>query len=204
LKPKLIHCFITLTFCGCIVIHKNFNAYKKPIFEGKQANKLQYNGIYYIKNPFADYPTPFIYFYNDGTVYLENAVGTSYPGGEKAILVWSNIKEAVDYYSNSWSTPPDRDLWGCFTVKDDSIYIQSFYRGEQTAIKRYMSEFRGIIKNDSTIELNYKMDYNPRILQMYSPSAQYAFWKTEIRPDNSIAWFLKKKWYQRELHNSRK
>ena len=213
MRTKILYFFI-LTLCGCIVVHNEFSIYKKPVFEGIKTKNLHLNGIYYIKNPNFKYPTPFIYFYDNGTAYLLSYVQGSFDGSNEAVMFWSNIEQAVDHYRSNWSDPTDRDMWGCYTVKDDSIWIQSFYRGDQSAIRRNMTEHHGIINSDGSIEIIYTKckpchkvfpeDYNKDAIELYLPTAKYSFFKTDKRPDNTKAWFLKKKWYRKELHESRK
>ena len=78
-----------------------------------------------------------------------------------------------------------------------------------------MIELNGYFENDSTLLITdrncgrwfhcYQCEYikkqNP---QNYLPKVKYKFFPINIKPDSSQAWFLKKRWYKKGLHESRK
>jgi len=96
-----------------------------------------------------------------------------------------------------------REIWGHYQIIYDTIIIQSFGLANDQLCRRSVYETRGIILNDSTIKVfsdysywhNYELIKEPNIFRLY---------KTKHKPDSSIAWFNKKRWYKKNLHESRR
>ena len=193
---------------ACISKHKRFNYFKEVPFS-KNKFRIRYDGIYFIKSSNESYPTGYICFYLDGSTYVP-------PHGVEnmANLFWSNPKDYAESLEKYWNKFPNKEWWGSYKIINDSIYIQYFYKFNQTTVKRDLVELRGVITNDYTIMLVEKQCgwcqsmsptiYNENAVKKFTPPVEYKFYPTDFKPDSSQAWFLKKRWYKKGLHESRK
>ena len=98
-----------------------------------------------------------------------------------------------------------KELWGTYSVNNDStIIIQTFTNCADCSLKRMVDEKKGKILNDSTLLLNPTFSYYDKKFYTDENVAVYKFVETKIKPDSTRAWFLKKHWYKKNLHPSRK
>ena len=98
----------------------------------------------------------------------------------------------------------NKELWGNYKVTSDSTMIfQQFGKCNDCFCGRMVLETKTKILNDSTLIIYPTYAYDLKtffdqdtILCYYHP--------TDFKPDSSQAWFLKKHWYKKGLHESRK
>ncbi|MCX6272681.1 MAG: hypothetical protein NTU44_15980 [Bacteroidetes bacterium] len=179
--------FGIIMIVSCVNIHSNFTCYKVPPFIEKDTISIKIDGKYivnsldekyfvldkYFKSVKINYPGKEFYLYKDGSFYIEY-------GG------------VLGYKEN----------WGCYIVRSDSIFIQFFIRQSDSWMKRNTIELYGLVKKDSIIifkQINNLGEgtsgLNPEILN-YSPPAAYYFFRTEYKPDSTIAWYKQRRWYK--------
>ena len=135
-------------------------------------------------------------------------------------VFWSNPYQNVNNIFNNnvyKNNKGIKEWWGAYKINGNKIKIQYFTRTDQESIifKRYMIELNGYFENDSTLLITdrncgrwfhcYQCEYNKKQNpQSYLPKVKYKFFPINIKPDSSQAWFLKKHWYNKGLHESRK
>ncbi len=98
-----------------------------------------------------------------------------------------------------------KENWGDYAVKENEIILQNFNRNNEEVCKRSVFEEKGRILNDSTIEIysEYSYWWKDKSPTLYAPCV-LNFYKTDTKPDSTIAWFVNKNWYKNELNTSRK
>jgi len=96
-----------------------------------------------------------------------------------------------------------KELWGHFRITKDTLIIQSFGLSNDQLCRRSVYETKGIIMNDSTIKVfsDYSYWFDSELIK--EPNI-YRLYKTDQKPDSTLAWFNKKRWYKKNLHESRK
>lgn len=167
------------------------------------------NNRFWVKNEFGfDKDKPWLtrpldkpFIYKIDSVFWQNP---------DSILV-NTIKSTFKF------SPFNKEWWGTYSIKNNTIKIEYFSKTNQESIihNRYLIELSGYLKNDSTIIITNricdkwyhcyqcKSDLKNN-LNSYTPPVQYNFYSTDFKPDSTQAWFLKKHWYKKGLHQSRK
>ena len=199
---------VSISLSACFNKHGNFSYYKeKPILT--EAVPLRTNGVFVIAKLEGQWVTDHFFFFKDGACLA--------PLWQRSLndTFWSNPEPSLTYYKNRLKDFFPRG-WGSFKIRKDSIYIQAFYNFSQSTIKRDVVEIRGVIKNDTTILITQSRctwcrpvapnppKYNENGIQYFDKPIEYRFYPTDFKPDSSLAWFRKKKWYQEDLHESRR
>lgn len=211
IKTKQIFFFtiiIISLISSCVSRHTNFSYYKDtPIT--KNSHLVNLNGIYFIEKSAKGYPGGYIFLYRDGTVYWPN-----YNANKMDTLFWSNPEEYFKQLKNHCIKFPDKEWWGHYKIRHDSIFIQYFYWFDQSTVIRDIIELYGAIDNNSTISILegkcswcHSMSptwYDISGVKYYTPPVQYRFYPTSFKPDSSLAWFKKKKWYKEEIWQMKK
>lgn len=170
---------------------KRFQIFKEPIITGAADFKIQLNGIYVSKNGAGS-----MVFYADGsykTIYSND------PDGQ---LFWKNPDSVFKTLSQSWNYK-SKETWGHYLIKNDSITIQSFGRANDQLCKRSVYEKVGEVINDSTISIysNYSYWFKSELLD--EPNI-FGFYPTNHKPDSTKAWFNNRRWFIRNLNESRR
>ena len=188
MKKISIFIFILFLFsCGLGPINRRgFNVYEKPITNSKSI-RIKTNGVYVsISN--KDGKRGF-YLYKNGLYHSEYFGDNFWNSPQKA------LSKRKPYYNLSKN-------FGQFQIYDDTINIQNFYSNNNEFFRKQLIHYRGLILNDSTIKiLSWFGNDNVEIL---TEPMIYRFYKSSDKPDSTKAWFLNKKWYQKNVHESRK
>ncbi len=168
---------------------KYFNNYREPMVRFDSFDI--YSGIFVsLKGKDA------LCFYNNG--YSKTI--SSFPSN--IISFWlnpeveiTNLLENDQYFR--------KELWGHFRIYNDTIIIQSFGLSNDQLCRRAVYETRGIILNDSTIKVfsDYSYWFEHELIK---EPIIYRLVKTNQKPDSTLAWFNKKRWYKKNLHESRR
>lgn len=133
---------------------------------GNNSSLLKMNGFYACKPNVKNCNFSIGYFYKDGTCYIN-------------------------------------DGYGIYQIVKDTIRFQYFIHDNQNFITDFPIEKIGKILNDSTISLyqNYCSDcanmysnYDKNGISKYK-SYEIIFLKSAYKPDSSLAFFKKKKWF---------
>ncbi len=192
-KPLILFIlFLLLISCNVILINKinDFNIYKLPISSNDNINQLKTSGVYTSKNE----ETFYYFFYKNGLVkYMSRNSMVEFNG----VL---RLNFEFDLKEN----------WGHYKIENEMITIQRFNRHRQEIYKRWIIEERGKILNDSTIQIE-EIQSNWRANQSEEESERslktpiiLKFNVVDRKPDSTNIWFYNKKWYQENLHKSRK
>ena len=87
-----------------------------------------------------------------------------------------------------------REIWGHYQIINDTILIQTFGLSNDQLCRRSVYETKGVLLNDSTIEVFSYYSYWFESEFINEPNI-YRFYKTDLKPDSTLAWFNKKRWY---------
>ncbi len=173
---------------------KYFTAYKEPIISSNQKLLLRTDGIYISENGRAA-----LFLFNNGKVKIYR-----YFFDTLRMELWVPPKKIITEMQNDWEYK-QKERWGDFFINGNEIIIQHFNHISQEVCKRSVFEEKGRILNDSTIEIYSKYSYwwKDKLSPLYTPCV-LNFYKTDAKPDSTIAWFINKNWYKNELNESRK
>ena len=188
---------ILIIFIRCnspINCTKYFTAHKEAIMSSNQKLLLRTDGIYISKNGRAA-----LFLFNNGKVKIYR-----YFFDTLRMELWVPPKKIIAEMQNDWEYK-QKERWGDFFIKGNEIIIQRFNRNNEEICKRSVFEEKGRILNDSTIEIysEYSYWWKDKHPVLYAPCV-LNFYKTDAKPDSTIAWFINKKWYKNELNESRK
>lgn len=189
--------FLTFNFIiSCNLILPNcishFSIYKEPKIDAENEISLQTHGMYISKNGKAAF---FLYRNGKIKIHLPNFSSISRE-------FWESPKEVINSMENSLYFN-EKEWWGDFAIKNDTIIVQNFNKHNQYICKRWVFEERGRIINDTTIEIYLDYSYFTNDTLSKTPCV-LNFYPTTIKPDSTLAWFNNKKWYKKYLHESRK
>lgn len=178
---------LIIVFSSCFNQKKHFKIIRIPVKEDRSKN-FKKNGVY-ISN--QEKGSALFFFENGFTKwsgwtnnFIEDKV--------------NNFKDIEEFNNNF-----QKEYWGHYAIKNDTIIIQEFNHNNEEIYKRSISERHGLIINDSTIVIlswdsywgNYQLPQDPM---------KYIFYPTNSKPDSTKAWFNNKRWYKKNLHESRK
>ncbi|MEO8085889.1 MAG: hypothetical protein ABI763_03665 [Bacteroidota bacterium] len=205
-KLILLLSLVLSILASCISIHSDFTYYKEKtfIFNSKD---IKLNGIYYSakSRDISDYPG-FIYLYNDGSIYCG--------WGEKEDVFWEDPNTYLNFLEKKFSEKgiaksAFAEDWGSFIIRNDSIYIQEFYRNSEYWMLRNIISLTGIIVNDSIIEIHkencswcgnmYSGKWKNKTEIRYDSPIVYNLYQSSFKPDSTIAWFKQQSWYKEYL-----
>ena len=171
---------------------KHFTVYKEPIFESEINYPIRTDGVFISTNQkgaFALYKSGMAKFIGSNVPIDGNF--WSYPE-----VNFYQIEEQIDFI--------EKEGAGHFQISNDTITIQTFSLANDQLCRRSVYETKGIILNDTTIRVftDYSFWFDYELIK--EQSNIYKLYKTEHKPDSTLAWFNKKWWYKRNLHESRK
>lgn len=182
--------FLLPSCAGIYPCRKQFTIYKNTILQPQIKFPIKTNGVYVSTNQGGSF-----YLYDNG---YAKTVSMFFPDSK---LFWENPENQMtelhseeDYFR--------KEVWGNYKFIDDTIIIQTFGLNDQLC-KRSVYETKGIILNDTTIKVfsDYSFWFDSELIK--EPNI-YRLYKTEHKPDSTLAWFNKKYWYIKNLHESRK
>ena len=189
--------FIILAFalvsCGTgpwITYKENFDVYKKSIFENPKVS-IKTNGIFVEQgelNNNSDYRA-FMIFYRNGYCLL----------GKVDNAEW---KISLSKFIQKLKLQSDQEF-NLYRVANDSLFIDRF-GSNKNLYYRWVKNYECKVLSDSEIEVikstttfdNYPVQ-DLSIVYKFYPS-------TEIPDYKPTSWFIDKKWYNKNLHESRK
>lgn len=173
---------------------KHFTAYKEPVINNNKKISLRTDGIYISDNGRASF-----FLYNNGRVKIHSPFFDTIPEH-----LWRTPQRIINEMQDDWEFKR-KENWGDYTIKGNEILLQNFNRNNEEICKRSVFEEKGRILNDSTIEIysDYWYWWKDKHPTLYVPCV-LNFYKTHVKPDSTIAWFINKNWYKKELDNSRK
>lgn len=96
-----------------------------------------------------------------------------------------------------------REGWGVYSIRDNTILIQSFNHNLNEPCVRSVYEERGIVINDTTITISSLFMHWRQDTLISSPNT-YRFYPMDQVPDPSSARLYRRGWYKRDLHPSRR
>lgn len=194
---KIIILGIAVNLISCsspINCTKYFNVYKAPVINNSEKILLRTNGIYISENGGASF-----FLYNNGKVKIFSPFFDTLRTD-----LWKTPNKIISEMQNDWEYK-QKERWGDYSIKGNEIVIQRFNRNNEELCKRSVFEEKGRILNDSTIEIysEYSYWWKDKLPTLYTPCI-LNFYKTDTKPDSTIAWFVNKKWYKNELNVDRK
>ena len=182
--------FLLPSCTGIYPCRKQFTIYKDPFPQPRTKIPIKTNGVYVSTNQSGSF-----YLYDNGytkTISSNSPNSNSFWDDPNNQMI--ELLSGEDYFR--------KEVWGNYKLIADTIIIQNFGLNDQLC-KRSVYETKGIILNDTTIMVfshysfwfDYELIKEPNIYRLY---------KTEHKPDSTMAWFNKKYWYKKNLHESRK
>jgi hypothetical protein len=182
--------FLLNACVGIYPCRKQFTLYKEAFYHTDAKLPIKTNGVY-------------ISISHEGSFYLYN--------NGYAKILFSNLPESKTFWKNpsieinelqSQEKYFRKEVWGNYSINNDTIAIQTFGLNDQLC-KRSVYETKGVILNDSTIKVfsDYSYWFDTELIK--EPNI-YRLYKTDQKPDSTMAWFNKKRWYKKNLHESRR
>jgi hypothetical protein len=192
---KIILLAILINFSSCsspINCIKPFTIYREPIVNNSVL--LRTDGIYISKNGAASF-----FLYDNGKVKIFSPFFDTIPAN-----LWKSPQKILKEMQDNWEFS-QKERWGDYSINGNEIIIQEFNRNNEEVCKRSVFEEKGRILNDSTIEIysHYSYWWKDKLSSLYTPCI-LNFYQTDIKPDSTIAWFINKSWYKKELNVNRK
>ena len=186
--------FVSLLMGSCVSpinCRKQFTVFKEPVYTTNSSRPLNIHGIFVSINDEGAF-----YLYNNG---LSKTISSSVSLNQS---FWLNPEIEIVKLLND-DNYFKKEVWGHYQIINDTIVIQTFGLANDQICRRSVYETKGIILNDTTIKVfsDYSYWFNNQFIK--EPNI-YRFYKTELKPDSTLAWFNKKWWYKRNLHESRK
>ena len=182
--------FLLNACVGIYPCRKQFSLYKEPFNPSNTKFPIKTNGVYISVN-------------HEGSFYLYN--------NGYAKILFSNLPEGKSFWKNpsieiielqSQEKYFRKEVWGNYIINNDTIIIQTFGLNDQLC-KRSVYQRKGVILNDSTIKLYSSYSYWFEREFVTEPNT-FRLYETEHKPDSTLAWFSKKRWYKKNLHESRR
>lgn len=186
---KVIISFFSLLFFSCglgFINRKGFTVYKNPI-TGIQSTKIKTDGVF---------------------------VSIDQQRGIRGFYLYRNGLYHYEYFKNNFWDSPQKELncrkffyvksddYGQYQILNDTIHIQDFYSNNNNFFRKNLINYKGLILNDSIIKIfSWYTKDNDNFLD---EPITYKFYKLSEKPDSTQAWFLNNKWYQKNVHESRK
>lgn len=182
-----------LTSCLIPISNKRFfSIYSAPIFEGSNGYRLKYNGIYVSIND------------SDGFVFFTKGKVKWFSGyWSNAKVFWSNQDSAwYNIYASQFSYNK-QEKWGEYMIINDSFFAEEFNFNKTNFVVRDVFRQKGVIINDTTLVLStwYSVSDNFEFLNGIDT---FRFYRTHLKPDSTKIWYQNKRWYKKDVHESRK
>lgn len=179
---------LIINFFSCLNCPKPFYTYKQKINFSNVS--LKTNGIFVSVNDHGSF-----YLYSNGKV-------------------WNNLSpHASDFWKNPMEVLKDerqmlqisiREWWGDYLIREDStIIIQTFGDCMDYFCRRMVIEQTGKILTDTTFIIYSMYAYNTKDT-IVKGNNRFKYYPTNIKPDSTVGWFNNKKWYKKNLYESRK
>jgi hypothetical protein len=177
--------------CGLFFCRKQFNIFKEPIITNKSNYTIKTDGIYVSQNSSGS-----MAFYTNG---IMKTIASNYPEGKD---FWKNPETGFADLKAFWNYN-SKETWGNYTINGDSIKMQNFGWNGMEFCSRSVYEMVGKILNDSTIILYSDYSFWFKYDLINKPNI-FGFYLTNKKPDSSKAWFNNRRWYKKNIHESRK
>jgi len=186
-------CFLFL-FVSCVSpinCRKQFTIFMDPISVSSDEYKIHIDGIFVSVNQRGTFA-----LYKDGKAKF---IDSNFPIGDE---FWEYPERKISFIEKQISLI-GKEGAGHYRILNDTIIIQSFGLSNDQLCRRSVYETKGIIMNDSTIKVfsDYSYWFDSELIK--EPNI-YRLYKTDQKPDSTLAWFNKKRWYKKNLHESRK
>lgn len=190
----IIGCYILFLLASCVSpinCRKQFTVFMDPISVSSDKYKIRLDGIFVSVNG------------SDALCFYDNGLSKTISSFSFNIdSFWTNPNVDVssllkkDQYFR-------KELWGHFRISKDTLIIQSFGLSNDQLCRRAVYETKGVILDDSTIKVfsDYSYWFDSELIK--EPNI-YRLYKTDQKPDSTLAWFNKKRWYKKNLHKSRR
>lgn len=204
MKLFLALIFTMNLFDSCVNSRKGFVIYQEKAHKNG-TSKVSLNGIFFFRSVTENAPLASFYLYQDGSIFLD--INTWMINNESSRF-WLNPEEYLERVKKG----PLEDNVGHYQIINDRIHIQFFHRNDSYWVKRNTIDIYGLIRTDSTILLyqencnwcgDFFLKYENRSQIIYDPPIEYHFYQTKSKPDSTVMWFKKKKWYQRKVWNQK-
>lgn len=182
---------IAFSLCGCFTKKNDFYTYQFPIVNSGNTILLKTEGFY---APVSG---------KDRILFLfENGIIKEGPWVRD---FFSNTSKYIDIINEDYYTQKGKEFFGCFMIKDSSIIIQIFnvHSSDNPFYRRWIFELRGSVLSDTTFVLNTNFEYLNNH-EFYTEPFLFRFVPYTNKPDSLNAWFNKKWWYKKDLHESRR
>jgi len=191
---RFVIILVFLVSCSCTFIFNdksNFTLFKEPVIKNFDGIPLKTNGIYISEDGGAAF-----YLYKNGQVKILKPFFR-----QESKEFWIDPLDIINSVKLNWEFD-SKEYWGNFLINEDEIVLQNFNRNNIFR-ERYLFEKRGRILNDSTIVISSNYIYNTGD-SLLKTECLLKFYPTSIKPDSTNIWFVNKKWYRKNLHESRK
>lgn len=202
MKPLFLfmYIFIICILSSCFFTSKkHFYSYKKEINVSTTIS-IKSNGIY-LSNSKRGLNA--LAFYKKGLVKQVSIRDTLLEGYYKKDNIEKHFFINQNAFVSEWDLN-EKELWGTYLINEDSsMIIQIFGDCRDCLFRRMVLETTVKIKNDTTLIVYPTYDYEQKKYFKQDTSI-YHFHPTDFKPDSTQAWFLKKHWYKKGLHESRK
>lgn len=190
----IIRCCILFQLASCVSpinCRKQFTVFMDSISVSSHKYQIRVDGIFVSVNQRGAFA-----LYKDGKVKF---VDSYLPIGNE---FWLNPDKMISIVENQINII-GKEGTGHYKRVSDTIIIQTFGISNDQLCRRSVYETKGIIVNDSTIKVfsDYSYWFNSELIK--EPNI-YRLYKTDHKPDSTLAWFSKKRWYKKNLHESRR
>lgn len=207
---KVVFLLGIILFNSCYIC-KNFTNIKLPVSDGK--TPLRTNGVYFAEDyrNKTEIERRYLILYSDGTMLYGEGIHQGYWNKNKFDSIQAK-------YSKFYNSRYAFSNYGVYTIFDTTLMIQSFEPISKNYRRGVVNNFFKII-NDSTIvyyysENTFKETYakcescnekyiNGRYTKTMEPPIEYNFHNYEVK-DKYKARYTKKRWYRKNLHESRR
>ncbi len=182
---------ILFSLISCFSKKSDFHAYRYQIVDSGIPIPIKTNGFY---AP-VDAKACILFMFENGIVKEGPCVSDFF----------DNKSKYFDIITRDWYTQKSKEYFGCYMIKDSSLQIQLFnvHSSHNPVFRRWVFESNGVIKSDSTFVLINNFEYLNQH-EFYEKPVLFKFVPYENKPDSSNAWFNKKRWFKKNLHESRK
>jgi hypothetical protein len=179
---------------GCLIpitARKHFMVYKEPVFQGNRKYQPRVDGIYFSTNSNLAY------------VFYSNGLIKSLSHNTTHTVFWTNPKLAsFDIYKRALSNKPN-ELWGEYSIHNNKIWYDYFTFNKQEFFVRQIIHAEDFMLSDTAFVINSEIATFENY-ELVSKPIYFRFYKTNLKPDSTYAWYLNRRWYKQEVHESRK
>lgn len=179
-----------VSLMGCFTKKKDFYTYRYPIVESGKQISFKTNGFY---APISG-KARVLFLYKTGAV----------KEGPWVTDFFMNTSRYFDIINVDYYTQKGKEYFGCFMIKDSSLIIQYFnlHTSHNPIFRRWVFESRGVVLSDTSFVLYTNFEYLNNN-EFYKEPVMFMYVPYENKPDSANAWFIKKRWFKKNLHESR-